>query len=523
MGTTPSIFGSAIQVLEHLEVAEGRLAKESILEANKDNKALMAIIKMAIGTDRYFVRPSMNLVCTSSLSPAESWRAFVDLTRRLKNRELTGNEAKMAVDRFLASCRPILMKWYCRILNHDLRIGVDKNTVQKIWGDVFLLGNSSKCAAWHFNGCALAHRYDPELDKPAVTFPLAVESKLDGERALVICFPRDDTIFVLTRSGRRREHIEAVAEFRQQVISFAQALNVDTPDRPVYLDGEFLAKNWNKTSSIVRRVKNFDSEEFLSSVKYVLWDWAPLDRYLAGSFNMKWTTRKAELLRAAGATRPSMRPVKFSPNVWVMGHTMVYDRDQLVAEYERRVDAGYEGAMLKQPYTAHTFKRSNAMLKVKPEIEVPGRIVGYYEGLDQNSAVKPEVRKRVRTVMKDFGQIKETKQYLYCKTKYVPKLVAKIKHVIQGDNEQRIFLHREDIVGFRHGARLGGFVVELDDGNQIRVGGGYKTKAGNDERSKFWRKRDQYIGMYVDVRVQNTKTADANGRFNKFVRLREDL
>jgi hypothetical protein len=478
---------------------------------------------MAIGTDRYFVHPDMNIICSSVLAPSASWSKFVDLTRKLKNREITGNEAKSTVNRFLASCRPILMKWYCRILNHDLRIGVDKLTVQKIWGDTFLLSNSSINTKWHFNNCALAKAYDSVTNTPEVTFPLAVEAKLDGERALILCFPRDNEIVLFTRSGRRRQFIEQTGSFRDQIVTFTKALNGDDENRPIFFDGEFLAKKWNDTSSIVRKTKNFDEAVFLSNVRLFLWDWAPLNRYLAGSFDMKWTRRKAELLHAAGATKPTSKPVNFSANICVLGHTLVYDVDQLLAEYERCVDTGYEGVVLKKPYTPHTFKRSTNLLKLKPEKDVSGRIVGFYPGLAANAAVVPAVARKVTNLMQVYGEIKITKQYIHCKTSKTQKLVAQLKDLIQGDNELRISMPRDGIVSFRHGVRLGGFIVELDDGVQVRVGGGYKTKAGNDERALFWRKRDDYVGMYIDLRVQDTKTADANGRFNRFLRLREDL
>lgn len=517
MANKQTIFPEAIGVLERLEVTEGRIDKEELLRQYRGNKALQTIIKMALGTDRYFVRPGMNIVCLSTLKPLASWHEFVKLTRRLKNREITGTEAKLAVERFLASCRPILMKWYCRILNHDLRIGVDRLTVQKIWDDRFLLSNSVNTVRWRFCNVARAKTYDPNADKPKVQYPAAVEPKLDGERAPIICFPRDNEVIVLTRSGRRRKPIEGVAQFTQQVVDFCKQLNEGDDDRPVFLDGEFLARNFNRTG-LVRRTTNFDADKFLAEVRLYLWDWMPLDRYLAGSFDLKWTRRKAMLLRAAGAKGPTEKPVVFSPNIVVLGHKMVYDQAQLLAEYERLVDK-FEGVIVKVPYAPHTLTRSAMMLKLKPETEVSGRIVGYYAGEKQHAAIDRTTKRVIIRLMRRAGETKVTKQYIFSLTKKPADLVAKLKEAIRGDNEHRIFFPKDGIVGFRHGKRLGGFIVELDDGKRIWVGGGYS----NDERERFWRHRKQYLGMYVDVLVQDTETAEASGRFNRFKRLREDL
>ncbi|KKN30883.1 hypothetical protein LCGC14_0829580 [marine sediment metagenome] len=529
--TKQDMLREAIGALERLEVAEGRLAKEAILYEQRDNLALQTIIKMAIGPDRYFVRPSVNIVPLSALSPSNSWRAFRDLTDKLKNRQLTGNEAKKQVHRFLAQCRPMLLKWYCRIFNHDLRCGVDRHTVQKIWGARFLLSDSAIGVEWNYNGCALAKKYEDVYKKTKrgerkPQFPLGLEPKLDGERANLICFPRDNAIYVLTRSGRRRESIEAVSEYRDQVLAYCRVLNNGVnPDRPLFLDGEFLARKWNDTSSIVRKTKNFNPEQYLKEVRTFLWDWAPLDRYLAGRFDAKWLLRKSQLLHAAGGTHPTAKPTKFSHNVWIMGHSMVYDEKQMNVEYQRCLDAGHEGAMLKNPDAPHVFKRTTDLVKLKPEDARTGRIVEVLPGEDANAAVAKAVVKKVTGLMCQYGEATEQPPYLHCSVGTRAKaqqLISAIKEVIEGDNENRISRHREGHVSFRAGERLGRFVVELDNGQTVRVGGGFTTKAGNDQRTEFWRKRDELIGMMIDFKQQKGDTADAVSRFPGFVRLRED-
>lgn len=519
----------AIDVLDRLEVANGPLAREAILEQHRDNKTLQSIIKMAVGPARYFVRPSSNIVPTSAMEPIESWREFKKLTNRLKNREVTGNAARREVQVFLANCRPALLKWFCRILNHDLRCGIDKKTVQKIWGSSFLLADSAVGVEWRFAGCALAKPYHKVYRKTKrgekkPQFPLAVESKYDGERALLICFPRDNNVFVLTRSGRRREPIEQTDEWVDQVLDLCRNLNEDTsPDRPLFLDGEFLARKWNDTSSIVRRTKNFNREKFLTDVRAILWDWSPLDQYLQGSFEMKWLQRKTRLQHAAGADRPTDKLTKFRKNVWVSGHSMVYSDEQLQAEYSRRLDAGYEGVMLKNPDAPHRFKRTVDNIKLKPEDSQTGRIIDLHPGKGQHGAAPKSVCKKVLQVMKRVGKLEQDDGYLHCKTKKPEQVIKAIKEITEGDNERRISTHLEDTVTFRHGERLGYLVVELPDGQQIHVGGGFKYKAGQDQRMKFWQKRDELVGMEVDFKQQADANTVAVGRFNSFVRLREDL
>ena len=519
------VLVEAIQVLDWLEVAEGRLAKENLLDTYAGNKALRAIIKMAIGADTYFVKPSVNVVCASLLDPIDSWQAFQRLAAELKNREVTGNAAKTKVQRFLASCRPQMLKWFCRILNRDLRIGVSKLTVQKVWGDTFLLGDSAVNVKWQYKGCALARPYADVYAKKVPKFPLALEVKYDGERANLICFPRDNEIYVLTRRAKRRERIEQVEPFRDQVLAFCRTLNGGS-QRPLFLDGEFLARRWNDTSSIVRRTVNFNEEKFLSNVRAILWDWSPLDQYLAGRFDMPWLRRKSVLLHAAGKIRPGEHLVQVSQNICVAGHVAVYDAAQLQDEYAKRLDAGHEGVLLKDMNAPHVFKRTKALVKLKPVDACSGRIIGVQPGEDQNSAVTAGRRGKINKLMQEFGEVEVTETYLHCTVSQRSQreaLTAEIKQLVSGDVERRISKHLDGIVSYRHGQRLGYLNIELDDGIQIHVGGGYKTKAGNDQRTLYWEKRDELLGMIIDFKQDLRPTADTTASFPRFVGLREDL
>lgn len=523
------VFRPAVEALELLEVAEGPLARERILVKHQDNPALQAIIKMTLGPDRYFVRPSPNIVSSSQLSPMESWRAFCALLDQLKNRKLTGNAAKREVRVFLASCRPLLTKWYCRVLNRDLRCGVGIETVTKVFGADFLLADSAVGENWKYSGCALAKDYAKVYKMTAKgerkpTFPLAVESKYDGERANLICFPRERQVFVLTRTGKRRQPIEQVDVYRDQVLDFCGGLNEGVnPYRPLFLDGEFLARKWNDTSSIVRKTKNFDPEMFLREVRTILWDWAPLDDYMKGCFDLQWLRRKAELLRVTGATRPGIQLRRFTRNVWVAGHAMVYDQEQLLQEYQLRLDNEYEGVVLKHPKAPHLFKRTDNLIKLKPEEEKTGRIVDVLIGEDQHAAVPSYVKTKVKRRMESAGPTKETEQYLHCQVDDPPALVKELKALIKGDTEYRLSNHREGVVTFRHGARMGKLVIELPNGDKTNVGTGFAHKAGQDSRAWFWRFRDTVVGLKIDFKQQKGDTADAVSRFPRFVRLREDI
>jgi DNA ligase-1 len=72
------------------------------------------------------------------------------------------------------------------------------------------------------------------------------------------------------------------------------------------------------------------------------------------------------------------------------------------------------------------------------------------------------------------------------------------------------------IIGFYEGensfvGRLGGFIVELEDGKQVRIGGGYKKW----QRFKYWENPQQYVGQWIIVKYTQ-KTQDGSLRHPRF-------
>jgi len=526
---TKAEIEAAIKALDHMENMSSRLSKETVLEQEKDNQLLRTIVLMALGGDMYHVHPTANLVPAVTVpDEREAWDKFVRLAKALTSREMTGQTASMATDRLLVSVPKHLAKWFRRILNHDLRIGVSKKTITKIWGKDFWRSTEEKDRGWSFNGCLLAKKYeDVYKGSKRPRFPLAVEPKLDGERALVFAFPAEQRIHIYTRGNKRREHIEQVAEFSSQLCDIARALNRITKtreDKPVFLDGEFLAVDgsWNRTSSLIRSTKNFNKRDFLKEVRCVLFDWSWLPNYMRGSFDVAWSRRKRALLSTVANWQKAKRVAKFSSNVWILAHRMVLDVDEMQAYYDWCLDQSFEGIMVKDPKAPHVFKRTDLCLKLKPEDDVTGTIVDAVAGKGKHAGASKADVKKVRAIMEEWGSVEDDGSYLHCSVDRPRALSAELREAISDATDRRISTHRKGHCSYRYGERLGYFVVKYK-GRQFHVGGGFAHASDNDQRMTYWQKRKDIVGMKVDFRVQGDKTEVAIGRFNRFIRLREDL
>jgi len=537
---TKDTIGVAVRAFERLESTSGRKAKVDILDSVKDNLVLQDLIKVAHGGGVYrIILPNDAQDIDSNdtrFDVVDSFFKFKKLTSALSSGKLSGKRASEVTLFFLSTSHPRLRKWYLRAINHDFRIGVGKKTLESVFGKQFFSVKEtvgSTGLSWYYNGCMTAKKYADVYKKRKPEFPQAVEMKLDGERALLFVFPEvpigEGSLQILTRGNKHKPHIENVLAYAEQVSDFAKKLNLKAgiPEgTPLFLDGEFLAKTWNDTASIVGRSKNFSEDKFLSDVRTFLWDWSPLSAYMSGKFDLPWNKRKAVLMRAAGLTKPSKRMTKVSSNLFVLGHHLVYSTEELQQIYDAALDRNFEGVMLKCLDAPHVFHRNHSYLvKIKPEEEKTGTIVEVLPGDGANGAASDIDRKRAYRFLSEKGTVVRDGYYLHFPVdsdEIYKNLVDEFKKIMHGDNDNRISIHKPGFISYRYSCRLGRFLVE-NAGERFRVGTGFKIKAGNDERMDFWQRRDELIGIKVDFKAQRVQNEDVVERFNSFVRLREDL
>ncbi len=538
---TKELLGTAVRAFEQLEVVSGRKAKAEILASVQDNAVVRELLKIALGGDVYHVTLPKDADAIDSgddrLGVVDSFTKFKELTAALSAGDLSGKLAREAVTTFLASAHPRVRKWYLRAFSHDFRIGVGKKTIEAVFGKRLLVREETVGAtgvSWYYNGCMTAKKYVEVYRKSRKPeFPQAVEMKLDGERALLFVFPDapidGGALQVLSRGNKHKLHIENVQEFVAQTVAFAKKVNEKAllpENTPIFLDGEFLARTWNETARIVGSSTNFDKERFLADVRAILWDWAPLEMYLRGSFDMPWKTRKATLMKAAGLTRPTKRLTRVSNNLFVLGHHPVYNEDELQAIYDAALDRNFEGVMLKELTAPHVFHRNHRyVVKIKPVDAKTGTIAEVLPGDGANGPASDQDRKRVYRFLSAKGDLSRDGYYLHLPVdsgETAQKLIDELKQIVHGDNDRRISTHKPGCISYRYSCRLGRFAVEKD-GERFRVGTGFKIKAGNDERMKFWQRREELIGVKLDFLAQRVQNEDVVERFNSFVRLREDL
>ena len=532
---TKTEIRDALEILEELEGTNKGTAKQEILREASDNEVLRTLIMMAIGPDTYGIRPSEDIPARSSskMKVTKVYRRFLDIAESLKTRELTGKKATESVESFLASLYPVPKKWFTRVINKSLRLGVSEKTVRAVWGDEGMSLSGDDEIIFFKNKCPLAEKWDDLVKKKSWTGidygeeGWMSEAKLDGDRALLFVFPQDERIVILTRGGKRWEHIEACEPFVENLLAAHAKIAPFTGfgvNKPMMYDGEFLARsgNWNETSSIVSSHVNFDEERFMSQIRVVLWDWCPTVYFNEGIFKLELSERKYTLMKAAGLKKRTAKFTELVDQFYVMGHRMVYSDEQMWKDNRRKLQKGFEGSMLKNPGAYMVMKRTADVIKVKPEDSATGTIVGFKPGKGKHAAAKEGYIKKVRREMKQWGEVEDDGYFLHCTcgTKNTKKLIKTLQQTVNDSNDRRISCHVDtSTVSYRHSPRLGRFVVKTENGERIRVGG----KMNFEKLMDYWMRQDELMDTKIDYFYQGGSEAVAKARFNKFDRLRPDL
>lgn len=348
---------SCDKIIRSLEEHSSRLNKEAIIEAEKDNVELFEGFKLALSP---YITFGVKKVPTFDGLDGQGlpWDAFKELCHLLSTRQLTGDDARNAIELALsASTKSQWNDWYRRILIKDLRCGVSEKTINKI----------KKNAVPVFE-VMLAH--DGANHEKKIAGKKLLEPKLDGVRVLTIIDSVAKTVTQYTRNGKVLENFSHITDALQK--------NIDDYDRSWVIDGEMISSSFQALMKQVHRKSDVQSED----ARLMAFDILPLSEFQKGR-SVMGQKRRSALLR-------SMKPLLDKTGcIDVIPQTEVnlgeYVGELQFKQYNKdALAAGFEGIMIKDPDAVYECKRSVGWLKQKPFIEVSLTVVGIEPGTGKN-------------------------------------------------------------------------------------------------------------------------------------------
>ena len=344
-------------VIRSLEEHPSRLNKEAIIEAQLDNAELFEGFHLALSP---YITFGVKKVPTFSGTDGQGlpWEAFKELCHLLATRQLTGDDARSAIELALgASTKNQWNDWYRRILIKDLRCGVSEKTINKI-----------KKGAVPIFECMLAH--DGANHEKKVAGKKLLEPKLDGVRALLVIDAGAKTATIYSRNGKILENFGHITKAVED--------NIELFERSIVLDGEVVSSSFQALMKQVHRKSDADAGD----ARLMAFDVLPLSEFQKGK-SVLGQKRRSALLR-------SMKPILEKIGGIDIITQIEVDLDSAVGEMQFKqynkdaIESGFEGIMIKELDDPYVCKRSVSWLKQKPFIEVSLTVVAVEEGTGKN-------------------------------------------------------------------------------------------------------------------------------------------
>jgi len=344
-------------IIWSLETHPSRLNKEAIIEAEIDNEELFEGFQLALSP---YITFGVKKVPSHGGPDGQGlpWVAFKELCHLLSTRQLTGDDARSAIELALgASKKDQWNNWYRRILIKDLRCGVSEKTINKV----------KKNAVPVFE-CMLAH--DGANHEKKIVGKKLLEPKLDGVRVVTIINAEAKTAVMYSRNGKVLENFGHITKSIED--------NIELFERSWVLDGEMVSSSFQALMKQVHRKENAQTED----ARLMLFDILPLSEFQKGK-SVLGQRRRSNLLRGLKAKFDKIGSIDIIPQIEV-------DLESYVGELEFKqynkdaIEAGYEGIMIKDIDAPYECKRSASWLKMKPFIEVSLTVVAVEEGTGKN-------------------------------------------------------------------------------------------------------------------------------------------
>ena len=340
------------QVIQKLESDNSSLFKQSVIKENLDNEEFLLGAKMCL--DPLVTFGVKQVPFSETDGPGLPWKEFEQLAYELQTRQLTGHDARDAIQRDCdMATNEQWNDWYRRILIKDLRCGTGAKLINKVQKDTIPLF-----------GCMLAH--DGAKHPKKIAGECYVEYKYDGVRVIAIVQNNSATLY--SRNGKLLSNFPHIEE----------ALSKPEFNNLVF-DGEVMSDDFQTLMKQVHRKEGAQTEDSYLAV----FDMLTLDEFNAGGTKLDAKERRIRLT--------TIRPL-FNYRIQLVEATLIdMDSDEGQVKFNEMnklaLDEGYEGLMIKPISEGYKCKRSHAWLKIKPFIEVTLKVVDLEEGTGKNEGL----------------------------------------------------------------------------------------------------------------------------------------
>lgn len=338
-------------MFEDLAANPSRNFKLDYLKQNADNETLREVVRLALDPFTQFYQrkiPAYTPNTGNTASLAAILPALFDLSHRL----VTGNAAINHLQMMLEAVSPDDAKVLERIIQKDLKCGVQVSTANDVWMGLIKEYPVMLCSP-----------YEQKLvDK--INFPAYVQLKEDGMRFNAII--TDGKCEFKSRNGKT---IDLLGNLEEEFVAMSHGIDcVFDGELLVKIDGK-IADRQTGNGILNKANKGTISEAEAAMVTATVWDMIPYAYFVDGYCPVPYSTRFMRLEECTNLKR-----IELVPSI------IVDSLDEAKAIFEQYLIDGKEGIILKDASGVWEDKRSKGQIKFKGELECDLKIVGLEDG-----------------------------------------------------------------------------------------------------------------------------------------------
>lgn len=341
---------------ESLAANSSRNFKIEQLEKHSDNETLREVVRLALDPfTNFYIRkiPQYSFVGEDSEHQTSLEMALENLYY-LSSREVTGNGAIAHLGAILSGLEPDDAKVIERIIQKDLKCGVQVSTANAVWGGLIKEYPVMLCSPFE----------QKLVDK--IKFPAFVQLKMDGMRFNAIV--RDGKVEYRSRNGKE---IQLLGNLDADFVKMAGDVDCVFDGELLVVDGDTILDRQTGNGILNKANKGTISEAEAKMVRATVWDVIPYIYFVDGECPTPYGTRFSSL---------EMLLKKNPSKVSLVKSWEVDNYETAQALFEEMLQRGEEGIILKDKNGIWEDKRSKGQIKFKGELECDLKIVAVEEG-----------------------------------------------------------------------------------------------------------------------------------------------
>jgi hypothetical protein len=341
------------QFFESLAANSSRNFKIEQLTKYSDNETLREVVRLALDPfTNFYIRK------IPAYQASDRWTTLDNALGGLydlSSRNVTGNAAIDYLRMLLASLSPDDAKVLERVIEKDLKCGVQVSTANAVWSGLIKEYPVMLCSGFE----------QKLVDK--VKFPALVQLKMDGMRFNAIV--RDGKVEYRSRNGKE---IQLLGKLDMEFISLAGNIDCVFDGELLVVDNGGILDRQTGNGILNKANKGTISDKEASMVRVTVWDVIPYAYFVDAYCPTPYSTRFNSLSMLLDKNKPEKISLvnNWEVNTIEEAHTL----------FEGLLAQGQEGIILKDKSGVWEDKRAKHQIKFKGELECDLKIVAVEEG-----------------------------------------------------------------------------------------------------------------------------------------------